>query len=425
MANRKRVIWRCRRGMKELDVILEPFAEAGLPGIEDQDLACFEAMLESADADLLAWFTGAVLPPEPRFGRMVKQVLAHRLPPVQCHVSAGVRHMEMSEAVNQALAIVEGEIYAPLSEYGLLRVGGPDAAQLLQGQLTADISLIDDSRNSLGAWCTPKGRTLMLGRLFHRNDALYYLLPAEQTGLCLRRLQLYVLRSKVDLDDMSSELTVIGVAGAGTRAYCETELQLHWPESGESTHAGDLTLLGTGGTGLHALLICPASEAAGLTGRLRSHAGARQVSSAAWGLLDIEAGVPWLPPELSEQFLPQMLNLDRLDGVSFEKGCYAGQEIVARTQYLGRLKRRLFKARLRPEAEPRPGDTIYSIADRVSGNGERAAGTVVGAAVDARGGWAVLAVINIEDASRALHLRHVLGAELCIEDLPYPVGDAS
>lgn len=83
MANRKRVIWRCRRGMKELDVILEPFAEAGLPGIEDQDLACFEAMLESADADLLAWFTGAVLPPEPRFGRMVKQVLAHRLPPVQ------------------------------------------------------------------------------------------------------------------------------------------------------------------------------------------------------------------------------------------------------------------------------------------------------------------------------------------------------
>jgi len=326
--------------------------------------------------------------------------------------------MDTVQAISQAKALNGADVYAHLSDCGVLKISGPDAQTLLQGQLTADISLLDCHRHSLSAWCTPKGRTLMLGRLFRREGAIHYLLPTEQTAACLQRLSLYVLRSKVELSNISTDLTVFGLGGARIKAYFESEFKLRWPGHNETSQADDITLLGLGQDSPHAILVLPAKNWPALNAMIRARTQAREVSNEAWRLVRIETGEPWLVPDLSEQFLPQMLNLDKLDGVSFDKGCYVGQEIVARTQYLGRLKRRLFKARINTEEAPQPGDAIYAKADLALGSADRAAGTIVESAVAPNGDWAVLAVINIDDAARPLHLRHVLGAELRIEELP-------
>jgi folate-binding protein YgfZ len=151
------------------------------------------------------------------------------------------------------------------------------------------------------------------------------------------------------------------------------------------------------------------------------------VGPSAWTLLDIESGQPWLEPALSEQFLPQMLNLDHLEGISFDKGCYVGQEIVARTQYLGRLKRRLYKGRVATEATLSPGDALYvpgteKSSSGAAARGDHAAGTILSASTDIHGRWAVLAVCSIDDASTGdLHIHHVLGPTLELEELPYAV----
>ena len=163
------------------------------------------------------------------------------------------------------------------------------------------------------------------------------------------------------------------------------------------------------------LVTTPSASAPQVWGQLAS--ALRPVGAACWDWLEIANGLPWITDATQDQFVPQMANLELIGGVSFRKGCYPGQEIVARTQHLGRLKRRLYLASVRAERIPAPSQPLYS-----TGLGDQAAGTVVNAAPAPGGGFDVLAVVRTASvADNTVRLGSRSGAELHFRDLPYPV----
>jgi folate-binding protein YgfZ len=214
----------------------------------------------------------------------------------------------------------------PLPFLGVLRFVGPDALSFLQGQVTNDVRLLADGRTLLAACNTPQGRVLALPRLRQHEDSVLALLPAEMLEPLAQRLRRFVLRAKVRIEAADGLLAVTSVAPPG--------------EAGATAvlPSGDVTFTWTPG---RLVAVLARGEADALT-ELDRGTDAVAVEND-WWLADIADGLPQVFAASAEAFVPQMLNLDLLDAISFTKGCYTGQEIVARTQHLGRIKRRLFR----------------------------------------------------------------------------------
>ena len=232
----------------------------------------------------------------------------------------------------------------------------------------------------------------------------------------LKRLKMYVLRSKVQIADVSDAVVLIGVSGAGA-AHALAPVSSSLPK-GTHDHvplAGGGCLIAMSG---ERFLLALASDAA--PGIWKALAVAlRPVGTPCWEWLDIRAGMPLVTEETQEQLLPQMANLELIGGVSFKKGCFPGQEVVARTQHLGKVKRRMFLARVDNGAGvvPGPGDDIFS--DDIPG---QASGMVVNAQPAPEGGYDMLAVVHLSSRDGAtVHLRSADGPVLRFLDLPYSV----
>lgn len=232
----------------------------------------------------------------------------------------------------------------PVSYLGVLTVAGKDAAKFLQGQITCNINDITDTHSSLGAMCNPKGRAITTFLLVKNADAFLVILPIELLAAVKKRLQMYVLRSDVALTDSSDELCLIGLSRQPAEAA----------EQRFATSRQENIVVDFQG---RSLVIAEADNAKTLWAE-QIKQGFQPESSAQWRYLDIISGIPWLTTETSEEFIPQMLNLDKLGGISFNKGCYTGQEIVARTHYLGKTKREMFLAESDVTAVPEPNSTI-------------------------------------------------------------------
>ncbi|MDD5320438.1 MAG: folate-binding protein [Methylococcales bacterium] len=232
----------------------------------------------------------------------------------------------------------------PVAHLAVLTVSGKDAAKLLQGQITCNINDISETKSSLGAICNPKGRAIATFLLVKSNDVFLMVLPEELLESVKKRLQMYVLRSDVTLTDSSNELCLIGLCHPAIEAapLFSTTLQ--------DTIAVNLSN--------RDLVIAEADKAIALWSERVSHQGFQPEDSDQWRYLDILSGLPWLTTETSEEFVPQMLNLDKLGGISFNKGCYTGQEIIARTHYLGKAKRALFLAECNTPTAPEPNSII-------------------------------------------------------------------
>lgn len=225
----------------------------------------------------------------------------------------------------------------PLTHLGVLTVAGKDAASFLQGQVTCNVHDISESKSSLGAICNPKGRVITTFLLVKREDAYLLLLPLELLPAIKKRLQMYVLRSAVTLNDDSDTLCLLGCCQLDVAANSAEQL-------GNTTRQhGQLTVDFSRKVNRQ-LLIADAEVAQRLWTERVTSQGYQPAGSETWRLLDIIDGIPWLSTETSEEYIPQMLNLDTLGGISFTKGCYTGQEIVARTHYLGKAKRQMFAA---------------------------------------------------------------------------------
>lgn len=297
-----------------------------------------------------------------------------------------------------------------LAYLGLIRVAGEEARSFLQGQLTNDIHQVTPERPQLSSYCSPKGRMLGSFWIFERDGALYLQLPRERLEAIRKRLQMFVLRAQVTLSDVSDELARFGIAGD-----CAADLLPFVPAAGEgSLTRDDVTVLRLPGDRPRYEVIAPPVIIAPLWSRAR--AGAAFADVALWKLLDIRAGIPSVYEDTVEAFVPQMANLQLVGGVSFTKGCYTGQEVVARMQYLGKLKRRMYRATVAVDERPQPGTELYSPSSE-SGQG---AGRIVDAAPAPGGGFEMLAVLQISSADADdLRLGGADGPSVRLLDLPY------
>ena len=297
-----------------------------------------------------------------------------------------------------------------LSDQGLIRVGGEDARDFLQGQLTNDINLVDGSTGQLSALCNPKGRMLACFNIFQRDDHIYLQLPVERLETILKRLRMFVLRSRVILQDATDELVIIGLSGD-----CIHKLLSEVPEGAmKQTRVEDLSLIRMPGELPRVQLVGPPQSILAFCKQKAPEA--TLVNRDFWALQNIRAGLPSVYNSTAEAFIPQTLNLQLLEGISFTKGCYTGQEVIARMKYLGQLKRRMYVAHFDTDARPAPGDRLYSASSK-SGQG---AGQVVDVRPDPAGGYAALVMIQISTAEADdLQLTDGQGARMELSEPPY------
>ena len=312
-------------------------------------------------------------------------------------------------------------LLSDLSQLGLIAVQGADAANFLQGQFSNDVSEVSERRSQLSGYCSPKGRLLAVCRLFLRDGVYYLLLPQDILDATLKRLRMYVVRAQVTLSNASDLLIRIGVFGSDAVARVTALLGTLPNEVNDVTqiqHPDELlTVLRLPGTVQRFVIIGELAGIKTLWGALQPNA--LHVSADYWRLLDIRAGLPTIHTATMDTFVPQMVNLDLLGGLSFTKGCYPGQEIVARTHHLGSIKRRMVHAWTAASDPPVPGDTLYT-ADN-----SQAVGQLVVAEPSPRSGFEMLAVVQISHGKDPLHLKSPTGPLMRLEDLSARLDDTN
>jgi len=309
--------------------------------------------------------------------------------------------------------LAEAEFICSLEELGLILVNGDDATDFLQNQLSNDISLIDENSFQISSYSTPKGRMLGIFRVVRISNGYLLLTPRSMVPTLLERLHHFILQARVGLADASDYFARFAIQSANA------EHPLLAPGPG-TTRQNDsvvsLQLEPLGEQRRYLLLCLSATEAIDLW---RQFADQLVVSDyRAWHLTEILSGIPAIYPQTAEEFVVQMANLNPLNGVSFKKGCYPGQEIVARMQYLGKLKRRMYLAQLQTERLPAPGDALVT-AGKDSADGS---GMVVDSEFDRDGICHCLYIARIAKAD-AGQLQLLSQPDIRIEnvDLPYPL----
>jgi folate-binding protein YgfZ len=319
---------------------------------------------------------------------------------------------DFGDAPRERAATAAGSIVADLSQYGVLAASGTDARSFLHGQLSCDVEGLADGSAAYGAYCTAKGRVLANFLLWPEAGTFFLLLPRALAPGIRKRLQMFVLRSKVTLADRSDDLAVLGAAGPAAAGALAALVDAVPAAPLGTALAGDIAVIALGTERFVA--VAPILRAPAVWDRLAGELA--PAGAPCWEWLEIANGLPWITPATQDQFVPQMANLELIGGVNFRKGCYPGQEIVARTQFLGKPKRRLFLAHVEAEARPAPGEPL------VVDGGDQSAGTVVNAAPAPEGGFDLLAVVQTASAGTAtVRLGSTAGPALRFRPLPYAV----
>jgi tRNA-modifying protein YgfZ len=259
-----------------------------------------------------------------------------------------------------------------LSDFSVFTVSGPDAASFLHNQLTNKVTDLAAHQLQRTGYCTPKGRLLAIMLQWKAaDDSIGHIIPRELHESTVKRLKMFVLRSKVSFVDHMNDTAIYGLWGS-VAADVQVGAVMQLPELPGATlmRTHDCPVLGP-----RAWLLVNDAQAAAADAWLNNIS---QRPEAAWRFSEIQSGLPWVWKPTAEAFVPQMVNLELVDGVSFTKGCYPGQEVVARSQYLGKLKRRTFRADVtlnQPNSDLKANDWI--------GQDVFLSGAAVGRVVDA------------------------------------------
>lgn len=289
---------------------------------------------------------------------------------------------------------------APISHLGVIRVQGDDAASFLHGQLTNDFALLDVQHARLAAFCSAKGRmqASMIG--FKRApDDILLVCSLDLLAQTLKRLSMFVLRAKAKLTDATQEFQLLGLVGD---AVPDASLA---PWSVQTTGDAHVVHLYPAAGQARALWIAP-------VGTVVPQAPA--LTAEQWLWTEVASGIATVSLATYELFVPQMLNYESVGGVNFKKGCYPGQEVVARSQFRGTLKRRAFIVHAANEVQT--GAEVFAASDA-----DQATGTIVQAAPAPGGGWSAIVSMQISSATEALTAGSAQGEPLTVQPLPYPL----
>ena len=290
-----------------------------------------------------------------------------------------------------------------LATWGLLRVSGADARTFLHGQLSNDLLALGTNQCQWTAYCSAKGRMLAGFLAWHDADGNIMLACDSAIAAALvKRLRMFVLRAKVVIEDAGSASRLTGVIG-----------EAQGPAPLGVVHEGATSRVGlppVEGLSRH-LLVEPLSVA-----------GSANADASTWNTGMIRAGESWITAATQEQFVPQMVNFDALGGINFKKGCYPGQEVVARAHYRGAVKRRMYRALIAGQSEaPLPGQALFS-----TGENAQECGQVANAVRHADGTCELLAVLSMQaQAESPIHLGAPDGPMLTFAGLPYALPEAA
>lgn len=312
--------------------------------------------------------------------------------------------------VQQLEALHHGDALCRMSHFAVIRVEGADAQSFLQGQLSSDLREVSGSHSQYSSYSNAKGRVLGNFLVWQFRGDYFLLVSADIAETLCKRLSMFVLRAQVKLQIVTEEWLLAGVKGGRAEDVLRAVFN-GVPEQAHDVVTNDSGVVVRLPAGSFLLFYEKAASAA-LEKQLEQ--ACSQVGVEAWALLDISAGIPWITKPTQEQFVPQMVNMDVLGGISFKKGCYPGQEIVARTQYLGKVKRRLFHVELPVEANP--GDALYSPA-----TGEQAIGMIVNTGSDENARLVALVVAQAASWEAGLFLEKEHKNALKNLGLPYVV----
>ena len=320
-------------------------------------------------------------------------------------------------ATAEHLATRDGTVLCDLGQFGTLRASGAEAQSFLQNLLSNDINQVSSTQAQLSSLSTAKGRMLASMLIWRDGDDYLLQLPRVLCEPIRKKLSMYVLRSKVKISDAGNKIVSLGLSGTNVQEILHKQFGelLQIPLSIINTSTASVMKINDARFQINAT----AQHAPALWAALNPHA--QPVGSICWDWLNIRSGIPIILPQTQEQFVAQMVNFDLIGGVNFKKGCYPGQEIVARTQYLGKLKRRMYLAHLNHGAHldsnetPRPGDELFS-ADMEG----QASGMLVNTAPAPSGGYDVLAVVQTSSReTQPVHWKSLQGVALEFLPLPY------
>lgn len=294
-----------------------------------------------------------------------------------------------------------------LTHLGVIAATGDDAVHFLHNQLTNDVEHLAEDDARLVGYCSPKGRLLATMLMWRSGDRILLALPRELLPATLKRLQMFVLRAKVKLADVSEDIVLIG--GASRTELAAAPWQRKDRDGGawwRVPDAGELSRWMWAG---------PAAQAKPFWQQQATQLPA--ASAALWRWSEIIAGLPQVVEATKEQFVPQMINFELVGGVNFRKGCYPGQEIVARSQYLGKLKRRALLA-FTDDLNARAGAEVFSDADP-----DQPCGLVANAERGPDGRIACLVELKMELADTVVRVGSASGTPLQFAALPYELAD--
>ena len=296
-----------------------------------------------------------------------------------------------------------------LSQFDVLEIKGKDAIDFLHGQCSSDVAALASHQSQFSSWCSIKGRVIASFLLYRSEDGFFLLLERNLTELIHKRLQMFVMRADVSIKNRSNDLIRIGIRGESVH----NSLQ-QFVETNAQNMA--LTILPSQDAIPRSIVLVPLQHAPACWQQLTARAVT--IGSSLWSLYDIMAGVAWVGLAGTEEFLPQSLNLDLTGGLSFNKGCYPGQEIIARMHFRGKLKQRLFLASVTLAQPAEIKSKLYTAA------ANQHIGMVVNASMQADDSCLLLVVLELEYYNKAgVHLGANDGPALTFLPLPYTLAN--
>ena len=283
-----------------------------------------------------------------------------------------------------------------LNTYSTIKVEGDDRIQFLQGQLTQDINLIALDKALFAGFCNPKGRVLAFILCYINQASIHIQIDNSVEESFLKRLKMYILRSKVSMDLLGDQFTCLGFMGS--KALLKQGIQ---PPKNylDIVRSHDVMIMRVGKNTERYQLMGDTSKVN--TFMQLNFPEYTSMSVESWNNLNILDGVPDIYPTTQEAFIPQSLNMDLIDGINFKKGCYTGQEIVARTHYLGKVKRRMYRAFIESQDTLTPGDQILN-------EKKEAMGQLVRSARENDRQTNMLIELRVDQAREALYIKNYL-----------------